>query len=102
MPRDEFERLERRWREQPLFLPRRRRLPWWPLALFLAVLVVALVGQQPTAGLIERVQRVLAVGGATAPAQAQTDGEAGSTGAADAGFAQAPGVQKREPGVDQD
>lgn len=38
MPRDDFARLERRWREQPLFLPRRRRLPLWPVVVALLVL----------------------------------------------------------------
>jgi hypothetical protein len=38
MPRDEFERLERRWREQPLFLDRPSRKPLWLLfALLVAV-----------------------------------------------------------------
>ncbi len=42
MPRDDFSQLERRWREQPLFLPRRRRLPLWPLVLALLALAGAL------------------------------------------------------------
>jgi hypothetical protein len=42
MPRDDFAHLERRWREQPLFLPRRRRLPLWPLVLGLVALGGAL------------------------------------------------------------
>jgi hypothetical protein len=40
MPRDEFERLERRWRERPLFLePPPRR----PLSLAVALLVAVIV-----------------------------------------------------------
>jgi hypothetical protein len=42
MPRDDFASLERRWREQPLFLPRRRRLPLWPLVVALLALAGAL------------------------------------------------------------
>lgn len=42
MPRDDFARLERRWREQPMFLPRRRRLPIWPLVLTLFAMTAAL------------------------------------------------------------
>jgi hypothetical protein len=38
MPRDDFARLDRRWREQPLFLPRRRRLPLWSVVIALLAL----------------------------------------------------------------
>jgi len=38
MPKDDFERLERRWRERPLFLERPSRRPLWVLfALLLAM-----------------------------------------------------------------
>jgi hypothetical protein len=51
MPRDDFARLERRWRERPLFLPRRRRLPWWALGAVFLVLAVtltsSLLGRKP-------------------------------------------------------
>jgi hypothetical protein len=56
MPRDDFASLERRWREQPLFLARRRRPPRWPLAVALLALSVALgsilLGQKQVAALI--------------------------------------------------
>jgi hypothetical protein len=56
MPRDDFASLERRWREQPLFLSRHRRRPLWPLAVALLALSVALgsilLGQKQAAGLI--------------------------------------------------
>jgi hypothetical protein len=91
MPRDEFERLERRWREQPLFLPRRRRLPRWPLVL-LAVLAAVLLGQAPTAGLIARLQQALAAGVVVAPGSPPAGAEPKGTGSADAGLAQAPGA----------
>jgi len=58
MPRDDFASLERRWREQPLFLARRRRRrrPRWPLAVALLALSVALgsilLGQKQVAALI--------------------------------------------------
>jgi hypothetical protein len=92
MPRDEFERLERRWREQPLFLPRRRRLPRWPLVLLVAVLAAALLGQVPTAGLIERLQQALAAGMVVAPGSPQAGAVPKGTGSADAGLAKAPGA----------
>jgi hypothetical protein len=43
MPKDEFERLERRWRERPLFLDPPRRGPRW-LLLLLLLLVGAFLG----------------------------------------------------------
>jgi hypothetical protein len=92
MPRDEFERLERRWREQPLFLPRRRRLPRWSSVLLVAALAAALLGQVPTAGLIERLQQALAAGVVVTPASPQAGAEPKGTGSADAGLAQAPGA----------
>lgn len=58
MPKDEFETLERRWRERPLFLqtPRRRPLR---LVLYLTLaiatfLVLAAVGVPSTERLLER------------------------------------------------
>jgi len=35
MPKDDFERLERRWRERPLFLERPSRKPFWVLLVLL-------------------------------------------------------------------
>ena len=43
MARDEFERLERRWRERPLFSERPKRKPVWILV-GLAASVVLLLG----------------------------------------------------------
>ena len=42
MPRDEFERLERRWRERPLFSDRPKRRPVWILAGIAATLILLL------------------------------------------------------------
>jgi hypothetical protein len=60
MPRDEFARLERRWRERPLFLPRRRRLARWPLLLALlagaGTLASALVDRGQLAALALRLE----------------------------------------------
>jgi hypothetical protein len=100
MARDELDRLERRWRARPMFRPRRRRLPRWPLALLLAALVAALVWRQPTAGLIERVQRALVAGGVGAPPQASPG--PGGAGAGDAGGTQAQGTQRGEQGEERD
>jgi hypothetical protein len=51
MPKDEFERLERRWRERPLFLEPPRRGPRWVLVLLLLLvggfLGLAAVGPGP-------------------------------------------------------
>jgi hypothetical protein len=102
MPRDEFDRLERRWRKRPLFLPRRQRVPRWPLALLVAVLVAVFVWQQPTAGLIERVQQALVASGFRVPEPPQASAEPGGPGTADAGFAQAPDLQQGEPGDGRD
>lgn len=102
MPRDELDRLEGRWRKQPLFLPRRRRLPRWPIALLLAALVAVVVWQQPTAGLMERVQRVMEAGGAVAPQPPQASAAPGGTGTADDGFTQTPDIQHGEPSDRQD
>jgi len=99
MPRDEFERLERRWRKQPLFL--RRRSPRWPLVMLVAGLAAVFVWQQPTAGLIERVQRALVAGREVAPAPPQASAESGGAGTADAGVTQAPGIQGAEPRGDR-
>jgi hypothetical protein len=44
MPRDEFERLERRWRERPLFLERPSRRPLWALVLLMAAVGLLLLG----------------------------------------------------------
>lgn len=41
MPRDDFARLERRWRQRPMFLPRRRRLWHWPIVIALFALSAA-------------------------------------------------------------
>jgi len=35
MPKDDFERLERRWRARPLFLERRSRKPLWVFVMLL-------------------------------------------------------------------
>ncbi|MEA3276645.1 MAG: hypothetical protein U9Q81_15395 [Pseudomonadota bacterium] len=43
MPKDEFERLERRWRKRPLFPRRRSRGPLWLLA-GLAITISLLLG----------------------------------------------------------
>jgi hypothetical protein len=56
MPRDDFTSLERRWRERPLFLPRRRRLPLWPAIIALPALAAglgwALLDRNQVAGLV--------------------------------------------------
>jgi hypothetical protein len=61
MPRDDFTRLERRWRKRPLFLPRRRHLPISPgLVLLVAlggVLASALFGVKPLADLTAAVRQ---------------------------------------------
>ena len=58
MRRDDFARLERRWREQPMFLPRRRRLPRWPLVIALLALAAwlgsALLDRGPLEVLADR------------------------------------------------
>jgi hypothetical protein len=49
MPRDDFERLERRWRERPLFLDRPSRKPLWLLLALLAAvgLLLGVVAVDP-------------------------------------------------------
>jgi hypothetical protein len=42
VPKDEFERLERQWRERPLFLERPRRAPVWAFAVLLVGIAVFL------------------------------------------------------------
>lgn len=51
MPRDEFERLERRWRERPLFLERPSDKPRWLLvAVLLALgLLLGMAAIEPSA-----------------------------------------------------
>jgi hypothetical protein len=70
VPKDEFERLERRWRERPLFLEEPRRSPVWTLALLLLCLGVflgfAAVGPS---GLDRLVARFTTGGAAVAAAQ---------------------------------
>jgi hypothetical protein len=43
VPKDEFEQLERRWRERPLFIEERRRGPIWLMSTLLVALAVLLV-----------------------------------------------------------
>lgn len=61
MPKDDFERLERRWRNRPLFLERRSRTPVWVfLMLLLAVgllLGFAAIDPPGSDGLIERLTK---------------------------------------------
>jgi hypothetical protein len=79
MPRDDFASLERRWREQPLFLPRRRRLPLWPVAVALLALAVGLgsilLDRKQVAGLIAGLEAAFDAN-ATQPA-APSDSTAG-------------------------
>jgi len=75
MPRDDFARLERRWRERPLFLARRRRLPRWPWR----VVLLALAGALSFSLLAPDQREAL-----TAAAWALLDGGAGPGGPADA------------------
>jgi hypothetical protein len=42
VPKDEFERLERRWREQPLFSERPKHRPFWILIGFVVTLALLL------------------------------------------------------------
>lgn len=72
MPKDDFARLERRWRERPLFGPPRRRRPRLKLAaVLIAVLTLAglVVVQGPAA--VERIARLV---DAPAPALEPPDG----------------------------
>jgi len=61
MPKDDFERLERRWRKRPLFLKRRSHKPVWVLVmLLLAVgLLLGFAAIDPTSpdGLFERLTK---------------------------------------------
>ncbi len=75
MPKDEFELLERRWRERPLFLERRSRgAPMWVLVL-LALGVTLLLGMaaiEPDSR--ERlVERVMSIPGEMAVDDASDD-----------------------------
>jgi hypothetical protein len=98
MPRDEL-----CWRavgEAALFLPQRRTpVAHCPTA---RLLVAVVVWQQPTAGLMERVQRVMEAGGAGAPQTPQASASTGGTGTADAGFTQTPDIQQGEPSDPRD
>ena len=44
MPKDDFKRLERRWRERPLFLERPSRRPFWMVMFALLLAAGLLVG----------------------------------------------------------
>jgi hypothetical protein len=81
MPRDDFARLERRWRARPLFLPRRKRLPWWALVTTVLVVLVAaltssLLGPKPMELLVE------SLGGAVSAKADPSASPAGGSGGA--------------------
>ncbi len=80
MPRDDFARLERRWREQPLFLPRRRHLPLWPLVIALLCVAVTLgsmlFDQEQLAGMIAGAEK--AFNAHATPATTQSEPVAGA------------------------
>jgi hypothetical protein len=93
MPRDDFARLERRWRERPLFLPRRRRLPWWALGAVLvalaATLTLSLLGPRPVERLVDSLGG--AVNANAGPSTPPTGGSSAPATTADARLASPDG-----------